>query len=136
MIKKGALHGFVVMLIVTGIFLSSEKLFPNSGRYLELGIMLTSITLFGVLGYLWKKEHGKTLSIFGAVANMPLLKYSAGVAIWPVSLNLILMMPTIVEFGPWWPLFVLVLIPIAIVSGALSVATVVGVGGWFYKNDT
>ena len=131
LIGKGVIHGIAVFLLIISFCFFARLSSLNESVESIAGIIF--IITIGLAGYFWKKENGKTFSMFDMEANMKLFWYSFGIAIVLIILITIRNLEGMISLGPWWPLFMSFLIPFGLVAQALNIASILSIGGWFYK---
>lgn len=130
---RGILHCSGVMLVTMTIFLVAAKSFGLTKSNTEALTGLSYIFAVGILGYIWKLKNGKTFSFSDYDANKNLLSYSFGAAIVLVGVMLSIDFKTIVSAGTWWPLALVLLIPLGLFAQTANFSILIVIGGWFCR---
>jgi hypothetical protein len=133
MILRGIIHGLLLIVALAATYFTLIGVFRicSSDALDALGfICLLSI---GAFGYFYKRENGQTLNFIDKEAKRSYFGYSFGLALPFVSLGFVGIVPELVELGPWWPLFLLFLVPFGLAAQTINLAFLMAFGGWFYK---
>ncbi len=132
-IKKGIIHGLGVSLLTILTFYVAFKHF-NLSKDQAIDVSgLSYIVSVCILGFIWKKQNGITMSFSDLGSTYSLFRYSFGIAIVGVVFTLPTMVGEIYSFGQWWPLIMTGLVPFALFAQTVNVTGMAVIGGWFCK---
>jgi hypothetical protein len=136
MIKQGILHGLLLIGVVASVYVILSGVSGISGSLVGGVPQLLYLLLVGVLGYSYKKKHGKTLSLTDGASNKSLLMYSFGAA-----LGFLAVIPLLFLSGSGnvpdsigWPTIVFFLLPLGLAVQTIQFAFLFAAGGWFCRN--
>ncbi len=132
-IKKGIIHGLGVSLLTILTFYIAFHYFNFDNDKAEKISGLTYMASIFILGFIWKKRNGITMSFSNIEATINLLRYAFGMAIVVVFFSLFAMFDEISAFGQWWPLFMIILVPFALFAQTAHISVMTAMGGWFCR---
>ena len=115
------------------VYFATLKVFGFEKSNAEALAGLIYMLAVGILGYIWKLKNGRTYSLLDGDGNKKLIHYAFGAAIVLVGIMLLASIKFIVSIGSWWPLVLILLVPLGLFAQTLHFTILVMAGGLFCR---